>query len=129
MRAIETGRGDKRTVDRCGGVFVPDQARGLVTPQYTYGAPGARTLTPIFSCPVSTIAPEHWNLLELWRMSRDLRTPVKAGGLVDQPTSVLASFPFFELEDRRTNGSSDSSAIATGVATAFAAIMGGKRRG
>lgn len=102
--------------DRGGGVFVPDGARGLVRPVYSYGPEGSKTLDPIFSCPKGIIPAFVWSLLDIWFASRTMGALPKAGGVLDQPLSILRSFPIFETEHRlmetRRQGSTVMAAFA-----------------
>lgn len=127
MRTVEIMRRGGKREDPTGGVFAPDAARGLTLPVYAFGPRGAKELEPLFSCPVSTIKPAHWSLLELWWICRSLGALPRAGGILDQPLAVLRSFPVFEAEHRRIEAMSSAASQASGVAAALAATMGARR--
>lgn len=127
MRPIEIMRHGTKRVDRGGGVFVADPERGLTAPVYASGPRGVKALDPIFSCPVGVIRGEFWSLLELWWICRSLGALPRSGGILDQPLAVLRSFPIFEAEHRRIEAMSSAASQASGVASALAAMMGGRR--
>lgn len=91
------------------------------------GQPKAKTM--VFTCPVSAVPKDVWDLLQLWQESRLMGLPVVAGGLEDQPAGVRASFPFFYAEHaiyRQRTGASGSEQTAVMVATAMLQGMFGK---
>jgi hypothetical protein len=82
-----------------GGVFAPIKEKGITTPAWMYGHGSAQT--PIFTCPVSAIPAEVFDLYEIWIRCRMLRVLPHAGGYLDQPWIVQYAWPLFEDEAAR----------------------------
>lgn len=78
------------------GVFVPIREKGITTPIWMYGHGNAKT--PIFTCPVSAIPEEVFEVYEVWIRCRMLGVLPYAGGYLDQPWIVQYAWPLFEDE-------------------------------
>lgn len=79
----------------------------------------------LWTCPVSAIPKEAWDVFLLWNESRLIGLPVVAGGLLDQPAIVRLAFPVFAQEYlamRRRQG--DSGAESTALMVASAMLQG-----
>ncbi len=128
---MTVGRGGKViTVDELGGVFTPIPGQPIRV-VYSVGHPESKSKDPMFTCPVSAIPTEAFELLSLWNECRLLGVLPKAGGLLDQPQIVRRSFVIFASEWRKVDqGNQNQGAAATaGLAAASvlkAAFGGGK---
>jgi hypothetical protein len=79
----------------------------------------------LWTCPVSAVPEEVWDMFRLWNECRLIGLPPVAGGVLDQPAMVRKAFPVFAQEYlafRRRQG--DSGAESTGMAVAAAIIQG-----
>jgi hypothetical protein len=82
-------------MDTMGGVFALVPGKRLL-PAYGIGPANAKEKTPMFTCPVSGIPDEVWQLLNLWRSCRVMKTLPNAGGFLDQSPVVQRTFPVFD---------------------------------
>lgn len=128
--AIARRRGSQtsRTVDPCGGVFVPLPDKGVTRPVVSLGPPGATTTSPMFTCPVSAIPSAVGDLIELWWACRTFRVLPKAGGLLDQPLIVQHAFPVLEREYHVVERDQRAAESASGAAAMMSTLFGGGRR-
>lgn len=114
------GRAVEEVAEEWGNVFAPDPARPTA-PVYSYGPSQgkARTRDVMFTCPVSAIPAEVFDLLSLWNECRLLGLPPVAGGVLDQPMAIRVSFRIFAREwdhasqGQRTAGAEFAAATAT----------------
>lgn len=114
-----------------GGVFLPVLGKGQ-RPAYNCspkGATGGDQLL-LFTCPVSVIPTEIWDLLQLWWACRLSGLPPVPGGFMDQPRIVQMAFPIFEAQMRivEANQRQSDQQNAAGMAAAATAklLMGGR---
>lgn len=110
-----------------GGVFEPVPGKRM-KPAYSYGNPAAKTRPVMFTCPVSAIPEEVWQLLALWNACRLTRTLPRGGGLLDQPVWVQRYFPVLDASHREAEGSQGNTAEAAAmmaVGTMMKAMTGG----
>lgn len=119
-------------IELLGNVFRPVPGQPL-TIAYSYGPAEAKSKTPMFTCPVSAIPDEVWDLLQLFHECRLMKLPPVQGGVLDQPLLVRKSFPIFEQEMAKVRMSEDAmraqhAAMATGM-TVVTALFGGKGKG
>lgn len=130
MQAVVTTKAGKngkllKTVDPTGGVFASVPGKRL-KPAWSFGNPKAAARDVMFSCPVSAIPAEVFDLLILWQNCRLTRTLPVAGGFLDQPSIVQRVFPIFETEMRGTEqqggNAEEAAALAVG---AVVKMMGG----
>lgn len=114
--------------DRAGGVFAPAETATRIV--YVYGPtsqPGQAAgvgRDAMYTCPVSGISPEIWELLMVWNECNQMGALPRAGGVLDQPLAVRRSFPVFAFEWSRLMRDHDKNTMAAGVALAFG---GGKK--
>lgn len=111
-----------------GGVFVA--VEGARRPVYSAGPPkGAHNLV-LFTCPVSGLPPEVWDLLVLWWNCRLMKCLPFAGGFLDQPVTVRDSFPIFEAQFRgveAVHGQDGAMQAAQVAVLGMVAAMAGRR--
>lgn len=119
------------TVDELGGVFspIPGQPVRVV---YSFGHPEGKSREPMFTCPVSAIPSEAFELLGLWNDCRLLGVLPRAGGLLDQPEIVRRSFVVFAHEWRKIDQGNQNQGLAATAGLAAASVLkaafgGGKR--
>lgn len=123
-------QGKVATVDELGGVFtpLPNQPVRVV---YSFGHPDAKAKTPVFSCPVSTVPVETYELLGLWNECRLLGVLPRSGGLLDQPLIVRRAFTIFAGEWAKvdTGRAQSGAALAASLAatSVLTTIFGGRR--
>lgn len=84
-----------------GGVFHPLPEKGVVTPIWVYGPEKQKRV--LFSCPVSALPPEVFDLYRLWIECRLAKVLPLAGGWLDQPEIVRRAFTAFNDEARVFN--------------------------
>lgn len=109
-------------MDTLGGIFspIPGQPIRVV---YSVGHPDSKSKDPMFSCPVSAIPAEAFDLLGLWNECRLLRTLPKAGGLLDQPQIVRRSFVIFANEWSKVDAGNANTGTATAAGLAAASVL------
>lgn len=117
-----------REIDPCGGVFVAVPEQGITRPVTSVGPPGAKTLTPVFTCPVSAIPDAVRDLIDLWWACRSVHVLPKAGGFMDQPLIVQRAFPILEREYGVVERDQRAAESATGAAAMMSTMFGGGRR-
>lgn len=132
---VEVVRNKRTFVDRMGGVFADSprlrpineaaKRRGAGRFVYEFGPKREEGREVVYTCPVSVIPLWAWDLFDLWWQCRMLGGLPVAGGVLDQPVSVRASFPVFEAEHRAREASNGRDAAAFGTAAAIARVFGG----
>lgn len=116
-----------RVLEPGGGVFAALPAKGVTAPVVSLGPPGAKTLTPLFTCPVSAIPAAVRDLIELWWACRSVRALPEAGGFLDQPLIVQRAFPVFEREYQIVEREQQATVSASGATALLGAMFGGRR--
>lgn len=105
MQLVTTRRQGKTKVlvdtDELGGVFSLVPGKRL-RPAYSYGPKGSDSRPVMFTCPVSAIPVEVWQVLYLWNACRLTKTLPRGGGLLDQPMVVQRYFPLLDSQLART---------------------------
>lgn len=75
-------------------MFAPAIAQGVTMPAFQYGA--GRIQDPVFTCPVSAIPDQVWQLVDLWLTCRAMKGLPYVGGVLDQPYVVRRAWPLLE---------------------------------
>lgn len=104
VQIVTLGRdGRKQTkVDPGGAVFVPIPGKAA-RPAYGYGRKDGASRSVLFTCPVSAIPDQVFELLGLWHECRLMGVLPLAGGWLDQPSGVRRAFPIFQQEQRHVD--------------------------
>lgn len=88
-------------VEPLGNVFRGIPGESPAAPVWSFEDPTPRdpkARTGMFTCPVSAIPGEVWDLLRLWNECRLVGMAPVPGGWLDQPAGVRRSFPLFSAE-------------------------------
>lgn len=114
-------------VDTGGAVFAPVHGKAAAR-VYQYGPPDAKERPTMFTCPVSAIPEEVFELLIVWQACRLTHSLPMAGGLLDQPVWVQRYFPILDAEQEKADARKGSSEQAAMVAagTVMKMLQGGR---
>lgn len=112
-------------VEQYGGVFAP--LKSATRPVFWFGR--GQVKDAVFTCPVSAIAPEIWDLLELFFQCRAMGALPFAGGALDQPIVVRRVWPILEAEMRASEqqAAAQNQAALLGMMTANPHTVRGRR--